>query len=72
MANSKQGVPKKIVRNPLGVNQYAPGKGKGEKDSRVELRLSAADKRCLKEAAQKKGMSLSSWILEVVIEAANN
>lgn len=72
MANSKRGVSKGTVNNPLGINQYAPGKGKGEKDSRVELRLSASNKRLLKEIAQKKGMSLSGWILEVVLEAANN
>ena len=71
MANGRRGVPKGTVNNPLGANQYAAGKGKGQKDSRVEIVLSASEKRLLKEVAQKKGMSLSSWILKVVLEAAS-
>lgn len=69
MANGKRGVPKGTVNNPKGANQYAAARGAGEKGDRVELRLSTEDKRLLKEAAQKNGMSLSSWILSVVLDA---
>ncbi len=71
MTTSKGGAPKGTVNNPLGVNQYAAGKGQGEKNSSLCLRVSESDKHLLKEVAQKKGMSLSSWILEVVLEAAS-
>ena len=71
MAKGKGGVPKGTVNNPRGVNQYAPGKGQGQKDARVMVVLSSQDKLRLKEAAQKKGMSLSSWLLEVALEAAS-
>lgn len=70
MANGKRGIPKGMVNNPNGINQYAAGKGSGEKGDRLELRLSPQDKCLLKEAAEKQGMSLSSWILSVVMEAA--
>ena len=30
--------------------------------------LSAAEKRILKEAAQKKGISLSNWLVELALE----
>jgi predicted DNA binding CopG/RHH family protein len=70
MANGKRGVSKGTINNPMGANQYAAAKGTGEKGDRVEVRLSAEDKRRLREAAQKNGMSLSSWILSVVLEAA--
>lgn len=66
---SKGGVPKGTVNNPKGVNQYAVGKGTGEKDARVMVVLSNQDKLLLKEAAQEQGKSLSSWILEVALEA---
>jgi predicted HicB family RNase H-like nuclease len=69
MANGKRGVPKGTVHNPMGANQYAAAKGAGEKGDRVELRLSSEDKELLREAAQKNGMSLSSWILSVVLDA---
>ncbi len=71
MANGRRGVPKGTVNNPKGANQYAAGKGQGQKDSRILLVLSAQDKCLLKEAAQKKGMSLSSWIVEAALEAAS-
>jgi predicted DNA binding CopG/RHH family protein len=71
MAKGKGGVPKGTVNNPRGANQYAPGKGQGQKDARVMVVLSSQDKLRLKEAAQKKGMSLSSWLLEVALEAAS-
>lgn len=71
MAKDKGGVPKGTVNNPRGANQYAPGKGQGQKDARLEIVLPAADKLRLKEVAQKKGMSLSSWLLEVALEAAS-
>jgi hypothetical protein len=69
MANGKRGVPKGTVNNPMGANQYVAAKGAGEKGDRVELRLSAKDKRLLKEIAQKNGMSLLGWILSVVLNA---
>ncbi len=71
MTTTKRGVKKGTVNNPLGANQYAAGKGYGEKNSALYLRVSESDKRRLKEAAQKKGMSLSSWLLEVALEAAS-
>ncbi len=71
MTNARCGVPKGKNNNPKGANQYAPGKGLGEKDSRVEVRLSAEQKRILKEAAQKEGMSLSSWMLEAALKAVS-
>jgi predicted DNA binding CopG/RHH family protein len=70
MAADKPGVPKGTVNNPKGANQYACGKGQGQKNSRVELRLSDEDKRLLKEAAQKQGMTLAGWLLSVAKEAA--
>ena len=70
MAKDRRGVPKGTVNNPKGANQYASGKGQGYKDTRVQLLLSVQDKSLLKEAANKKGMSLSSWLLEVAKEAA--
>ena len=69
MAKGKGGVPKGTVNNPRGANQYAPGKGQGQKDARLEIVLPAADKLRLKEAAQKKGISLSSWLVELALEA---
>ena len=71
MAKGKGGVPKGTVNNPKGSNQYAAGKGEGQKEVRVEIALSVADKLRLKEAAQKQGMSLSSWLLSVALEAAD-
>jgi hypothetical protein len=70
MAKGKGGVPKGTVNNPKGINQYASGKGEGQKNARVMVVLSTQDKLLLKEAAQKQGMSLSSWLLEVALEAA--
>jgi hypothetical protein len=70
MAKGKGGVPKGTVNNPKGANQYASGKGEGQKDARVMVVLSPQDKLRLKEAAQKQGMSLSSWLLSVALEAA--
>ena len=72
MANGKRGVKKGTVNNPKGANQYATGKGQGGKNSRIMLVLSDEDKRILKEAAQKEGMSLSSWIVEVGLKAAKS
>ncbi len=72
MADGKPGAPKGAVNNPKGKNQYASGKGQGVIDSRVEIRLSAEHKRILKEAAQKEGMSLSRWIVEVGLKAAKS
>ena len=71
MASGKRGVPKGTVNNPKGANQYVSGKGQGEKDARLQLVLSAADKRILKEVAQKKGISLSSWLVELALEAVS-
>ena len=71
MANGKRGVPKGTVNNPKGINQFSSGKLKKEKDARLEIVLPLADKILLKETAQKKGMSLSSWLLEVAKEAAS-
>ncbi len=61
---------KRTTNNPKGANQYADGKGQGEKDSRLYLRISEQDKELLKEAAQKQGMTLSNWLLSVAIEEA--
>ena len=72
MADGKPGAPKGAVNNPKGKNQYASGKGQGEIDSRIQVRLSAEHKRILKEAAQKEGMSLSRWIVEVGLKAAKS
>lgn len=72
MDTFRRGVPKGTVNNPLGTNQYALRKGEGQKDSRLYLRLSEADKQLLKEAAQKQGMTLSSWLLSVAREAASS
>lgn len=72
MTTKKRGVKKGTVNNPSGANQYAVGKGQGEKNSALYLRVSESDKRLLKEAAEKKGMSLSGWMLQVVLEAASN
>ena len=70
MTTQKGGVPKGTVNNLEGANQYAPRKGLGEKNSRLYLRLSESDKRKLKAAAKKKGMTLTSWLLEIALEAA--
>jgi hypothetical protein len=72
MAKGKGGVPKGTVNNPKGANQYAAGRGEGQKEARVMVVLSPQDKFLLKEAAQKQGMSLSSWLLSVALEAAHS
>jgi predicted HicB family RNase H-like nuclease len=69
MAEGKPGAPPGTVNNPKGTNQYASGKGEGQKDARLMVVLSHQDKLRLKEAAKRQGMSLSSWILEVALEA---
>jgi predicted DNA binding CopG/RHH family protein len=56
--------------NPKGVNQYAEGKGLGLKDSALYIKISSKDKEKLKEAASKRGMNLTSWLLSIVLEAA--
>ena len=71
MASGKRGVSKGTINNPKGANQYVSAKGQGEKDARLQLVLSAADKRILKEAAQKKGISLSNWLVELALEAVS-
>lgn len=71
MIKGKGGPPKGTVNNPKGINQFSSGKLKKEKDARLEIVLPLADKILLKEIAQKKGVSLSSWILEVMREAAS-
>jgi predicted HicB family RNase H-like nuclease len=70
MTTRKGGAPKGKANNPKGTNQYAEGKGTGEKDSQFTVRVSEAEKQFLREVAQKEGMSLSSWILSVAREAA--
>ena len=72
MVNGKRGIPKGVTNNPKGINQYGAGKGTGEKDSRIQLVLSAEEKLVLKEVAQMSGMSLSSWIVEAALEAARD
>lgn len=72
MADGKPGAPKGAVNNPKGKNQYATGKGQGEKNSRLEIKLSQEQKNLLKETAKKQGMSLSSWILKVALKAAES
>jgi hypothetical protein len=72
MAGTRPGVPVGTINNPKGKNQYASGKGQGEKDARLQIVLTATDKRILKEAAQKQGMSLSSWLVELAKEAASS
>ncbi len=72
MANGKPGAPKGTVNNPKGKNQYVSEKGLGEKDSRIQLVLSAEHKRIFKEAAKKQGMSLSSWMVEAALKAAES
>ncbi len=71
MANGKRGVHKGTVNNPKGKNQYVTAKGQGEKSARLQIVLSAEHKRILKEAAQKEGMSLSSWIVEAALKAVS-
>ena len=70
MAKDRRGVPKGTVHNPKGVNQYSAGKGTGQKDTRIQLLVSTDEKNRLKEVARAKGMSLSSWIVELALEAA--
>ena len=70
MTTSKGGAPKGKANNPKGKNQYAGGKGTGEKNSQFTVRVSEAEKQFLREVAQKEKMSLSSWILSVAREAA--
>jgi hypothetical protein len=72
MTNGRRGVSKGTVNNPKGANQYVSEKGQGQKDHRIQLLLSAQDKGILKEAAEKNGMSLSSWLLNLALEAASN
>ncbi|MDJ0901484.1 MAG: DUF1778 domain-containing protein [Xenococcus sp. MO_188.B8] len=66
MATKKKG----RARNPKGVNQYAAGKGLGKKDSALYLKISSKDKEKLKEAARKRGLNLTSWLLSIALEAA--
>ncbi len=72
MVKSKRGVKKGTVNNPLGTNQYVSSKGQGEKNSGLYLRISEADKQLLKEAAHRRGMTLSGWLLSVALEAASS
>ena len=71
MSSSKRGIKKGTVNNPQGANQYASGKGQGQKNSGLYLRISETDKEKLKEAAEKQGMTLSNWLLSMAIEAAS-
>ena len=71
MTTRKGGPPKGKANNPKGINQYGSGKNAGDKNAQLTVRLSFADKQKLKEAARKKGMTLSSWLLEIALEAAN-
>lgn len=70
MANGKPGVPKGTINNPKGANQHAPGKGEGEKDTFLIVRISSTDKQKLKKAARKKKTTLSNWVLSLALEAA--
>ena len=72
MTNGRRGVPKGTVNNPKGANQYVSAKGQGEKDSRVEVRLSAEHKRIFKEAAEKEGISLSSWMVKAALKTVKS
>ena len=58
------------AHNPRGINQYAAGKGLGQKDSALYLKISSKDKAKLKQAAKKQGKNLTSWLLSVALEAA--
>ena len=42
------------------------------KDERIEVRLSAADKAAIQEAAALSGVSLSAYIVSEVVEKARN
>ena len=72
MADGKPSAPKRRANNPKGKNQYVSEKGLGEKNARLQIVLSAEHKRILKEAAQKKGVSLSSWMVELALKAASS
>ena len=70
MVTKKQTKRKRPPNNPWGINQYAAGKGLGEKDAAFYMRLKSTDKEKLKEAAKKRGMNLTSWLIAVALEAA--
>lgn len=70
MVTKKQEKPKQEPNNPWGINQYAAGKGLGEKDAAFYMRLKSTDKEKFKEAAKKRGMNLTSWLIAVALEAA--
>ena len=70
MATKKQEKAKRKPNNPRGVNQYAAGKGLGQKDAAFYMKLSSKDKEKFKEAAKKRGMNLTSWLIAVALEAA--
>ena len=71
MTTRKRGVPKGVINNPKGANQYVSEKGEGEKDARLQIALSSSDKKILKQAAQQRGMSLSRWLVQLGLEAAS-
>lgn len=58
------------AHNTRGVNQYAAGKGLGKKDSALYIKISSHDKEKLKEAAERQGVNLTSWLLSVALKAA--
>ena len=70
MATKQLGKPKQKPNNPTGKNQYAAGKGLGQKNDSFFLRLSRKDKEKFRKAAKKKGMNLTSWLIAVASAAA--
>ncbi|WP_144865034.1 hypothetical protein [Hyella patelloides] len=72
MVTKKQDKPKRKPNNPTGKNQYAAGKGLGEKNDSFLLRLSSKDKQKFKKAANKKEMNLTNWLISVASEAAES
>ncbi len=70
MATKKQIKAKRKPNNPRGVNQYAAGKGLGQKDAAFYMKLKSKDKEKFKKAAKKRGMNLTSWLIAVALEAA--
>ena len=71
MATAKQNRPKRKPGNPTGKNQYAAGKGLGEKNDSFLFKLSSKNKQRFRAAAEKRGMNLTNWLTEVASRAAD-
>ncbi|MCA2655933.1 YlcI/YnfO family protein [Microcystis sp. M061S2] len=68
MTEKKRGAPKGHVGNPLGKNQYVDCKGLGTRTSIITIRVPDELKEKMKEAAQNEQLTLSEWVMRVLVD----